>query len=264
MAEQAIFSTPTYFLKSVDNALHLAQVLRDEGTLRLSDAAELLEVAPSTAHRLLAMLMHRGFAVQDDSRVYLPGPSLSVHAAPTDFGRRLREVSEPYLVRLRDTLDESVNLMMRVGTAVRFLFTAESSQALRVGDRQGAILPARLVSGGKAILAQLEPAYLAKIYRRSDLGSGSGLSTADFRRMFAELQIAKQRGYAVNISETEPGVCAIGVALRMGAGGHARGGAFSVSAPESRFSRLTSDAVVQLIQSTAHEIEDEFALAATT
>ncbi len=258
MVEKEIFPTPTYFLQSVDNALHLAQVLRDEGRLRLSEAAEILGVSPSTAHRLLAMLMHRGFAVQDDSRLYFPGPSLSVQAAPTDFGRRLRAVSEPYLVRLRDTLDESVNLMMRLGTAVRFLFTAESSQALRVGDRQGAILPARLVSGGKAILAELELPYLAKIYQKPDLGSSNGLSPADFRRMVVELQAVKQRGYAVNISETEAGVCAIGLAL------HTRGnvpsGAFSVSAPEARFHRLTSESVVKLLRSTAQEIEGELLL----
>jgi len=51
---------PTYSIEAVDNALQLLQLLRDGGTLRLKDAAEELGVAPSTAHRLLAMLVYRG------------------------------------------------------------------------------------------------------------------------------------------------------------------------------------------------------------
>ena len=57
---------PTYVLESVDNALRLQQMLRDGGALRLKDAARELDIAASTAHRLLAMLVYRGFAVQDE------------------------------------------------------------------------------------------------------------------------------------------------------------------------------------------------------
>ena len=46
---------PTYSIEAVDNALQLLQLLRDGGTLRLKDAAAELGVAPSTAHRLLAI-----------------------------------------------------------------------------------------------------------------------------------------------------------------------------------------------------------------
>ncbi|WP_284978657.1 helix-turn-helix domain-containing protein [Arthrobacter sp. fls2-241-R2A-200] len=49
---------PTYSIEAVDNALQLLQLLRDVGSLRLKDAAAELGVAPSTAHRLLAMLVY--------------------------------------------------------------------------------------------------------------------------------------------------------------------------------------------------------------
>ena len=53
---------PAYRLASVDHALQLALALRQDGPLRTVDAARRLGVAPSTAHRLLAMLVYRGFA----------------------------------------------------------------------------------------------------------------------------------------------------------------------------------------------------------
>ena len=61
---------PAYLLESVDNALKLLQMLRDVGALRLlKEAAEELAIAPSTAHRLFAILVYRGFAVQDEKRL---------------------------------------------------------------------------------------------------------------------------------------------------------------------------------------------------
>jgi IclR family acetate operon transcriptional repressor len=69
---------PAYILSSIDNALELIQLLRDTGQLRLSDAAKSLEISNSTAHRLMAMLVYRGFAIQGDDRVYLPGPSMAI------------------------------------------------------------------------------------------------------------------------------------------------------------------------------------------
>ena len=43
-----------------------------------------LGIAPSTAHRLLAMLVYRGFAVQDEKRMYHPGPAMG--AGPAERG----------------------------------------------------------------------------------------------------------------------------------------------------------------------------------
>src|SRR5256885_13256667 len=72
---------PPYALQSVDHALQLLQMLRDNGSLRVSEAAQELGTARSTAHRLLAMLVYRDFAVQDEARKYLPGAALSAPQA---------------------------------------------------------------------------------------------------------------------------------------------------------------------------------------
>src|SRR2546430_14062001 len=83
---------PPYPLQSVDHALQLLQILRDNGSLRVSEAAQELGTARSTAHRLLAMLVYRDFAVQDEARNYLPGPALS---APQATGGRAPATRRP-------------------------------------------------------------------------------------------------------------------------------------------------------------------------
>src|SRR5215218_3306850 len=114
---------PTYSIEAVDNALQLLQLLRDGGSLRLKDAASELGVAPSTAHRLLAMLVYRGFAVQDETRRYVPGPAMGAGPAGVSWTRPLREISRPHMELLSAQTSETVNLMIRVGTKVRFLDT---------------------------------------------------------------------------------------------------------------------------------------------
>nr|BFE74802.1 hypothetical protein GCM10020092_081030 [Actinoplanes digitatis] len=139
---------PPYPITSVDHALHLAIVLQHESPLRVSDAAERLGVSPSTAHRLLAMLVYRGFAEQRPDRRYQAGdvlrPAIATHA-PVAL---LRQVARPHMRSLVERVQESVNLMVLAGTETRFIASAECVRTLRVGSREGRTLPAHLTSGG--------------------------------------------------------------------------------------------------------------------
>ena len=58
-------AAPKYPIESVDNALRLLVTLRDSGSITVQEASRQLEVAPSTAHRLLQMLHYHGFVEQD-------------------------------------------------------------------------------------------------------------------------------------------------------------------------------------------------------
>jgi IclR family transcriptional regulator, acetate operon repressor len=52
-----------YRIEAVDRALLLIRLLNEQGSVSVSEAAAELGVAPSSAHRLLATLCYRGFAV---------------------------------------------------------------------------------------------------------------------------------------------------------------------------------------------------------
>lgn len=181
MKKPAIQTRPPYPIESVDNALRMIQMLRDEGDLRIKDVAAALDVAPSTAHRLMAMLIYRGFAMQDDSRRYVAGPALGARAIGASWTRTMRQLMQPSLELLCSRLNETVNLMVRIGVSTRFLTTVEATSALRVGDRGGAVIPARLASGGKALLAHEPIELLERLYRgkSAELG-GDYLSDAAF------------------------------------------------------------------------------------
>ncbi|MEV7636273.1 IclR family transcriptional regulator [Pseudarthrobacter enclensis] len=249
---------PTYPIEAVDNALQLLQLLRDVGSLRLKDAAAELKVAPSTAHRLLAMLVYRGFAVQDESRRYVPGPAMGAGPAGVSWTRPLREISRPHMELLSARTSETVNLMIRVGTKVRFLDTVEGTNALRVGDRQGTVMPANKASGGKAMLAELDPGMLEQLFRspNAEIG-GDSIPDDDYPGFLRELETIRINGFAANFEGTEEGISAFGMAIHNGRGNVV--GAISVATPVARFRRLFDAGLVAVMMETRRQLEIDIA-----
>ncbi len=247
-----------YPIEAVDNALLLLQLLRDGGKLRLKDAAAELGVAPSTAHRLLAMLVYRGFAVQDEFKNYVPGVAIGVGPAGLGWTRQLRQLAQPHMELLSSHLNETVNLMVRVGTKVRFLSTSEGSNALRVGDRQGSVMPAHKASGGKAILAELDADMVRKLFTSSSAEIGGDYITeAEFPGFTRELEAIRRNGFAANFEGTEEGISALGMALHNGAGKAV--GAMSVATPVARFRPLFDAGLVQRLAEARRQLELDIA-----
>ncbi|MFD7440237.1 IclR family transcriptional regulator [Streptomyces sp. NPDC059909] len=244
--------TPAHGLESVENALSLLLLLRKQGRVRLSEAADHLGVARSTAHRLLATLRGRGFAVQGADKAYRPGPALYRLGMSQRSDYELVESARPHMLWLNERLGETVHLVIRAGAEARFLHSIEGTHALRVGSRAGAVLPAHLASGGKALLAELSVAELAEIYG----AQGAGHPDTDPETLHRRLGAVRRRGYAVNIGETERGVSAVGAAV------HEPGGravaAITVSAPSLRFTRARLDEAAAVLREAVHRMEAAF------
>lgn len=239
---------PAYAIASVDNALRVLLLLQQAEPLRVSQVAEELGVARSTAHRILSMLCYRGFAIQTEGRVYRAGPAL-YRFRPAGASRRdLTQAARPHLERLNLELDETVHLMVLRGSTVSFVDSIEARQALRVGSRAGATMPAHLTSGGKALLAELSTEELELLYPDGPpaLSGIEARSVADFRRA---LQGVRRRGYGINIGESERGLTAVGACVHDPAGPAVA--AVSISAPSLRLTRARiPDAAEALLRTT--------------
>jgi IclR family transcriptional regulator, acetate operon repressor len=240
-------NAPAYSIDSVDHALQLAVLLQREGPLRVSEVADRLGVARSTAHRLLAVLVYRDFAEQRPDRRYAAGPVLDP-ARGADPLARLRRLALPHLRALTERTAETANLMVVLGATARFVATVECAQVLRVGDREGRELPAHLASGGKAVLAGLPEEEVAALH------AGSGVDVAALLR---ELRRVRRRGFALNDRATEPGVTAVGRALRVPPG--AVPAALSVAMPTTRFHRDRVADLAAELAVTADRIERDLA-----
>jgi DNA-binding IclR family transcriptional regulator len=223
---------PAYPIESVDRALQLLTLLGSDRTVTVSGAAESLNVARSTAHRLLAMLQYRGFVRQDpETKVYSAGGAILQIGLSAVDSLDFRAVARPHMEALRATFDETVHLALLDGETVLFLDSLESTRTLRVGSRRGFSMPAYCTAAGKALLAQLAPDQLdAHLPARLD-----GLTDRSLRRhdeLRRVLDAVRESGYATNFGESEDDVSAVAVGIQATTtGNHV---AITLTTPSSR------------------------------
>ncbi|MQA60711.1 MAG: helix-turn-helix domain-containing protein [Actinophytocola sp.] len=207
-------SRPQYPIESVDNALKVLLLLGGRNELRLTEVSEYLDVASSTAHRVLAMLQYRGF-VRQNPRTKLYGPGAALTGVAFSILQRFdaRGALRPVLERLNAELRETVHLGVLDGSTVRFIDSIESPHAVRVASRLGRSMPASCTSMGKAILAQLTTDELRSLLPDEELEGLTPHSIGTRTELEAELGTIRKRSYAVSVEESEDGVCSVAVAL---------------------------------------------------
>ncbi len=248
---------PPYAISSVDHALRIATMLQLEGRVSVSEVAERLGVARSTAHRLLAMLVYRDFAVPTEQRTYRAGPVLELAAHSHSATSRLRTIALGHLTELVGVVDESANLLIRTGDTARFIASVECSQALRVGNREGMVFPAHRVTGGLVQLAELRREQVDAIYAPERYADRAD-QRPNLARLHRELRKIRSSGFAVNQGRSERGVVALGVPVR-NADGEAVAG-LSVSMPSVRYDAHRLPSWVAALGAAARAIEVEIAV----
>lgn len=221
------------FTTSVDNALWLLQLIGERQALRVAEAADVLGVARSTAHRLLTALRRRGFVMQErPNSPYRPGPALYEIGLAAVSRIEIRRVARPVLEQLRDQTQETVSLAVLEGVTVRFLDCVESPRSVRVGNRSGVVRPAHASAVGKAILASLPDTELDRRYPDGLPPASTPAAITDLAALHVELVEIRSQGFALNWEESAEGVSAVAVALRDTVGQPLAG--IGVAAPSSR------------------------------
>lgn len=206
MATSVVEKKPAYALESVDKALQLIEVLRDSGPLRLVDAAKELGVSPSSAHRLLSMLVYRGFAVQGDRRAYQAGPSLGEPPLVEIDVPVLKQRSRVHLQALAGRTERPAAMMILSGRNSRVILVSPGSDSGLAYGRQGAVIPAERTCGGRALLAELSEQQLLARYQASDSEAGQRLLP-----LIDELRRVRRAGFAI---DQQQGIYSVGTTVR--------------------------------------------------
>lgn len=246
-------AAPNYPIGSVDNALRLLLRFREQKTIGVSVAAAALGVAPSTAHRLLAMLEYHDLVARDPAtRQYTAGVGLMELGLSIVTDMDIRTQARPIMIQLNGELGETIHLVALRGADALFLDGVESDRAVRVGSRTGVVLPAHCVSGGKALLARHSEERLLQLYPRERLNGLTGDSVKTRSHLIKELAEVRERGYATNFGESESGLTAVGVAV-LDRQGFPRA-ALVVAAPSARLPKSRVARTAEAARTAAEEL----------
>lgn len=244
---------PKYPIESIDNALRLLLMLRETPLVSVQEASAELGVAPSTAHRILAMLRHRGFVEQDPgTREYRAGPVLTEVGLSALRELDIRRDARPQLERLVAELGETAHLTVLRGTRVLFIDGVESSRVLRAATRVGASLPAHATASGNVMLAALPDEALLERYPQERLQPVTTRTVTSRPALLSRLAQVREDGYAINDGESEDDVVAVAAAIP-GRDGAARG-AITVAGPATRFGHENAVRAAAVVRAAAEAV----------
>ncbi len=222
--------------------------------MSVTAAAEHLGVVPSTAHRLLAALCARGFAIQDRDRRYRAGPELAAMLGSGVNQGALRKAARPALEWLTDAVGETSHLMILNGPNIEFIDGVEARTVLKIAARIGDQMPAYCSAGGKALLAALGDDEVDTVYHNG-LTPWRTARITDVAALKSHLEGVRTIGYGVNTGETESGVCGIGMCVH---GSDRRPvAALTIAVPSPRFDPHNLGRLAQTLHEAVAMIEEK-------
>ncbi|MFB2596622.1 IclR family transcriptional regulator [Herbiconiux sp. P17] len=215
-----------YSIRSVQRVCDILDLVQAHPNgLSLMDFAAATELPKSSVFRYLSTLEGRGYVERNENGDYLLGLSLSGERVET-LTRRLT----PQLVRLRDEFGETVNLGMLDGTRVAYLEIVESLASIRNAPRPAEREYLHCTALGKVLAARLPADYVESILRQEGMTPRTVNTITDVSGYLDELELTRERGYALDDEENEIGGRCIAVAVP----GTKLPVAISLSAPTSR------------------------------
>jgi DNA-binding IclR family transcriptional regulator len=231
----------TYPNRVIDRVVGLLGCFSSEQReLTLSELAEKVDISRPTALRLLSSLTHHRLLQQDpETKRYRLGLGLFELGNVAATSLTLVEVSAPRLQELVRITGETANLAVMDEGMATYVAKVEGSFSMRIASRVGLRVPCHCAGLGKVLLAYDEEAveqhYSAEPFPRR---TARTITTA--RRLQAELERIRQRGYAMDDEEFEDGVRCIAAPVFDHSGSAVA--AMSVSGPVGR---ITDDVAAE-------------------
>lgn len=241
-------------VQSVDRTLDLVEALAAAGgEVSITNLAARTALHVSTAHRLLATLVRRGYVRQnrDTSRYYL-GSKMGLLAEGAPRHAELRLKARPILQRITDATNETSNLVVLEDTTAVYVEQVQCKQVVRLFSAIGTRVPPHCTAAGKVLLAWLSPERRDRVVERLEFRAYTPRSIASRTSLDSALLIVRRNGYALDEEEYEAGARCVAAPVLV-ADGEAMA-AVSVSAPAMRLDRARALEILPALREAAAEL----------
>ncbi len=241
---------------SMRNALRLLNLFTmDEPELTVSEIAEKLDVAISTAHRLTSTLLHEGFLVKDPTtKYYRLGASILAMGNTVLSQIELCRFSTAILEQLVKETGETAHLSILKDTQVVYLFKIDSLHPVHLLSHAGRQNPAYCTSSGQAILAFEKESLIDKVIEEGlTLYTKHTITNSiKFRDM---LKKVRNNGIAISKEEMHEGVISLAAPVKNLQGKVIA--SVSIAGPTSRIHHQNLDYFINAVKKAAFDISSK-------
>jgi DNA-binding IclR family transcriptional regulator len=202
-------------VRSVRRAVRILEAFREGSSHTVTGLARELALPKSSVYELVSTLASEGLLVKEDStNRYRLGLRLVELARAADDDLEVHQVAHPLIEKLRDELNETVQLTVLDGEEILYVDGCESARQLRTFFQFGDRAPLHCTALGKAILANLPSEQRERYLRRRALKAFTPGTLTDPAALRRELDRTAARGYSVDDMEHEEDVRCVGAPIR--------------------------------------------------
>jgi IclR family acetate operon transcriptional repressor len=241
-------------VQSLDRALDLIEALAGAEERGVSELASQTGLVPSTAHRLLATLVARGYAAQNPvtGRYLLGYKLLELTSGLQDRMARLRTAARPHLEAIQEETGETTNLCVLEGRNVVYVDSVSGTRSVRLFTDIGYAIPAHTSGAGKALLAWRDPVDVAALLGAAPLAASTPRTLTTLDALQEDLARIRRRGYSTDNEEHELGVGCVATPILDRTGSVLA--AISVSGPTTRILHADTADTAGLLREHAEQV----------
>ena len=241
--------------QSVEKTIQIIEVMASaRQPLRLADIALQVQMPASTTLRMVNTLVKQGYAYQEPITLRY-GLTLKFTQIGSQVNAQLsiRDIAHPVLTRLSQDFNESACLAIEEEMEIIYIDVVDGPDGLlKITQRIGKRAPMHSTGVGKLLLTQYTPDKLALLMEKRGLIHLTPNTVSSLEDLERELDLIRQRGYALDDEECELGARCLAAPIRNYEGKIVA--AISLSGPISRMNLKRIAEVAPSLVAAADEI----------
>ncbi|WP_346179454.1 IclR family transcriptional regulator [Streptomyces cuspidosporus] len=235
--------------------LDILELLIDEDQgLRVPEITQRLGLPRATTHELVNTLVDRRYLdlSGDTGRVTL-GVKVLRLGAGYERGLDLATVGRECAAEVAAACGETVQVVVRDAASAVFIVRIDSKHPMRLVSQVGSRLPASCTAGGKVLLSALPAADLDALFpSNAALQKMTPNSISTRKRLLADLDVARERGWAEEYCESNDHVACVAAPVYDRLGECAA--AMSISVPIVRWGDAQKQRCTELVLAGARKM----------
>jgi len=233
-----------YNVRAVERAIQVLECFDDQHPERgISEIAQAVGLHKATAYRIVTTLVNYGYLEWiAEGQKYRLGLELTNLGFKVIRRMDLRHEALPYMKELVQEWDETCDLSIFDQGRAFYIEVLRGNHALTIAAAVGQRLPPHCTASGKLFLAYLPHEELVAILNQP-LTSYTDNTITSPEMLREQLEVIRERGYAVDNEEYELGICAVSAPI------FNRGGSMiaAIGGP-SPTSRMTPERIVKIAE----------------
>lgn len=201
-------------INSIKRAIRILNLYRDgKQYIGITEMSRRLDLSKTTVFRIVRSLESEGWLVQSmDSSKYRLGFEILAVASSLYRGYDWRNMALEVMTGLKNIVDETVILSAYAVDEGICIEKVDCAEQIKLTSERGQIIPLHAGATGKIILANLPQEEQERILQK-DLVRYTSQTIVDRVKLRAELELIRERGYAITTGESNEGAMAIGVPI---------------------------------------------------